>query len=831
MAAHAGEIVLPAAVERDAPVSVSYRTNGLATGQGSLLLRWTDSYGRVIEDRSIAVELNDESEIGFKLDLRRAIAMKNELRVHFSFTGVNKRGQPDKREEDARITFIARPPHRAWRDYAIMMWQSHSSAGAASLKSVGINGGEFSGKAKNPPAFLLDNDLRWYAENIATDFYSEYHRWHPDRVNHWKYLFAKELYRKNPNSLEPFKRHPSLSDPLWLQVIHDRLVESVHTFSPYRPFFYSLGDETGIADLAAFWDFDFSDDSLQEMRKWLRTRYSTLAELNSQWGTDFVSWDLVVPETTDQAMKRADDNYSSWADFKAWMDVAYARALKMGNDAVRSADPDARAGIGGGQMPGWGGYDYWLISQSLTAIEPYDIGNNIEILRSFNPAMAVMTTSFAAGPWEKHRVWYELLHGNRGLIIWDDKNGFVTKQGELGDRARETAPYYNEIRNGLGALLINSRREGGPVAIHYSQASMRTDWMIRHKPEGSKWVDRNSSTERRDSDFLRLRESWCRLIEDEGLQYDFVSYAQVEQGQLLRGGYRALVLPQSIALSAAETRAIADFARQGGLVLMDGMAGQYDEHSRKLARAALSPSVVRNENLAFIKGDTLNYHQNRLIGKEGAPLKMMEVLFSKYGIRPEFAVTEERGGPAVGVETHVFQNGAVRLIGLLSNPQLRVDELGPPEFKSNDRFAKPRTVRLRLPQEMSVYDVRKAESLGRRQEMEVALDPYEPAIFAVSAVALPKLELHAPGVVKRGETGRIGLAFAGDTPAATHVLRADVMDSAGNEVPYYSANVIAPRGRAALVLPLAQNDRTGTWRVRVRDMLSGQTKTALVDVR
>ena len=28
--------------------------------------------------------------------------------------------------------------------------------------------------------------------------------------------------------------------------------------APYRPVFYSLGDETGIAELAAFWDFDFS---------------------------------------------------------------------------------------------------------------------------------------------------------------------------------------------------------------------------------------------------------------------------------------------------------------------------------------------------------------------------------------------------------------------------------------------------------------------------------------------------------------------------------------------------------------------------------------------
>jgi beta-galactosidase GanA len=115
-----------------------------------------------------------------------------------------------------------------------------------------------------------------------------------------------------------------------------------------------------------------SDESLVPMRLWLRERYGTLTALNRQWGTSFNDWDSVVPMTTNEAMKRTDDNYSAWADFKEWINIAYASAVKMGADAVRSADPDAYAGIAGGQMPGWGGYDDYRLSQSLTAIEPYD---------------------------------------------------------------------------------------------------------------------------------------------------------------------------------------------------------------------------------------------------------------------------------------------------------------------------------------------------------------------------------------------------------------------------------------------------------------------------
>ena len=436
LSALGAEILLPGtALERDQVVRATYRTQPQATGKGELTIRWTDVFGRVVEERKLPVEFADEMQVTFPLDLRRAVSMRNDLTVRLAFEGTDKRGRPDRRSEEATLTFIAKPDARWW-DYAIMMWQPHPRDQVAQLKSVGINGGQYNGRQKQPPEFLLSNDARWYSENIATDFYSEYHRFRSDRPVHYAFAQAKELYKKDPNSLEPFKRHPSLSDPAWLQKIHDRLQDSTRQNAPYRPYFYDLGDESGIADLAAFWDFDYSDHSLDGLREWLKARYGTLPALNRQWGTAFTDWNLVIPDTTNAAMARTDENYSSWSDMKEWMDVAFASALKMGNDAVRAVDPTAYVAIAGGQMPGWGGYDYWRISQSLTALEPYDIGNNIEIVRSINPDMAVVTTGFARGNWEKHRVWYELLHGNRGLILWDDKHEFIGRDGVLGPPRR-----------------------------------------------------------------------------------------------------------------------------------------------------------------------------------------------------------------------------------------------------------------------------------------------------------------------------------------------------------------------------------------------------------
>ncbi|MDQ6677475.1 MAG: beta-galactosidase [Acidobacteriota bacterium] len=832
----AGDIVLPStALERDSVIAAKYRLTSAVTGPGRLTVHWTDVLGRVVEDRTIPFVLTDETEVYFPLDIRRAVAMKNRLEVHASIQGKNQKAEADNREEDAALDFVAKPLDRGWHDYQIIMWQPYPKEAYPVLRRLGITGGQYSGRAAGLPEALLANDMRWYSENIGTDYYSEYHRYRSDRIQHWSFLQAKDLLRKDPDSKEAFKRHPSFWDPVWRARIQERLVEAVKRNSPYRPFFYSLADESGIADLAAFWDFDFSDQSLVPMRRWLQDRYATLATLNTEWGSSFPTWDLVTPPTTHEAMQRKDGNFAAWADFKEWMDVTFADALQMGRNAVESIDPHAYVNIGGGQRPGWGGYDYARITQALTAIEPYDIGNNVEIIRSLNPKMAMVSTGFANGPWEQQRVWRELFHGHRGLIIWDEKHEYAGANGQPGARGIEAAKYYNEIRDGSGALIINSQPVTDPIAIHYSQASMRTEWMLARRSEGDRWIDRGAKVERTDDEFLRLRESWCELIEDQGLQYNFVSYSQMEKGELLKGGYRVLVLPRSSSLSAAEVTAIRGFVVQGGVAIADGDPGTFNEHSRRLTASPLADlfgeahdQAVTVHNFGkgkaiFLKAATLDYLQDRLSGKEGPVHKLIGDLFRANNISPEFAVTDSAGNPVVGLETHVFRNGETRIVTLLSNPLLRVDELGPPDFRSNKRFEAPANVKLKLPAPMYVYDSRMGKPLGQKQSLNVTVGPYEPLIFTLSRDPLPKLDTFAPRGARLGSLVEIGISV-GATPAETHIFHVDIFDPKGTRVPHYTENLIANRGHARKLLPLALNDPAGEWKIRIRDGFTGETR-------
>ena len=59
---------------------------------------------------------------------------------------------------------------------------------------------------------------------------------------------------------------------------------------------------------------------------------------------------------------------------------------------------------------------------------------------------------------------------------------------------------------------------------------------------------------KRSLSFPANRDGWVRTIKDLGLQFDFVSSEQVEQGSLASGKYKVLILPLSLALSPAEVK-------------------------------------------------------------------------------------------------------------------------------------------------------------------------------------------------------------------------------------------------------------------------------------
>ncbi len=644
--------------------------------------------------------------------------------------------------------------------------------------------------------------LPWFVENIATDFYAPYHRYTPGKPVTWLFDAARARRQEAPEDRGVFVRVPGLSDPAWLDAVQARLTDVVRRQMSDRPLFYNLGDETGIGDLSANWDFDTAPASLRTMRAWLQTQYRDLDALNQQWGSRFGAWEEVVPELTDDAMRRTDDNFSAWADFKAWMDIAFAGAVRAGTDAVHRADPAALSAIEGAQVPGWGGYDYGRLANAVDVMEIYDSGNSLEIAHGLNPALIPLHTIFETGLRADHSTWQDMLRGGRGLIVWDELNDTVTPAGEPGPRGRALAVVTASLRV-VAPALIASQPAVSPVAMLYSQASFRTRWMLDQLPRGAAWSDRDAERELDDNAWRAARRQMVDRLTQLGIQPRWLSSETLEGGSLREASPRVLMLPHAIALSMAELDEIRRFAARGGTVLADTEPGIFDQHSRRraaspLAGVAQMPQVVRPDAEP----------------SSAAKLAALAALLAKAGVTPSLVMTGPDGRTATNVDAHVFRNGGVLIIAL----------------QATVPWGAPGQVGVQLPASRYVYDMRQPGAARQTDRLSVTLDPIEPTILAVSATPLPGPTLSGPNQALPGAqvTWRVGLD--GPTPAEVHAMRVDLLDPAGNLARPLSGVLRVGPGGADWTVSLPPSAAVGVWTLRATDSLAARSATALLRV-
>jgi hypothetical protein len=706
-----------------------------------------------------------------------------------------------------------------WSDYQVIMWQPQTAAGYATLKSLDFTAAAIPANRTTPQllapenVLLLRSKMSWYVENIATDFYSAYHRWFLNRPVNWRFVEIENLYRQNPRDPAAFIRDPSLADPAWLAKIRNRVHGTVVAHRPYRPLFYNLADEAGIADLNAYWDFDFSPSSLAAMRKWLMSQYGTLDALNAEWDSSFSSWENVVPLTTAEVMKRTDDNFAAWADGKEWMDVAFARAIVVGRDAVYAADPTALAGLEGAQKPGWGGYNYVELSNAVDVVEtglP-----NIILAHGLNPRLHLLTTSFGDGSAETHRIWRALLEGACGVIIWDKNRQFVDDDGRLGDRGRTAAPNLEDLRRGIGALLINSQEAASQVAILYSPASQRIQWLLDWKDKGDAWLERGADAEDREDGTVRAAMyAYERSLQQLGLGPRYLSSKMIEKGALRGKSYKLLVLPHSIALSDAEVEAIKDFAAHGGVVITDTTPGIYDEHGRELTVPRTARLFHLRRAIEVSPGrPRVNNNADPPISFAGDDIARFGGVLARSGISSGIRVRDDHDSLPTDIAIHKYRNGRVNLVAF-----------------QRDFPATTEKISVQLLRRDYIYDVPAGTFLGYKRELRLTLDPAVPTILALSPLPLSRPSLTVPRSAHPGREVRLVLRLIGRREHAVHVLHVAVSDPAGQTISDLSSNVIMHHREKVIRLPLPHTAAVGTWAITAVDVMSGRHVQATLEV-
>ncbi|MEE4358645.1 MAG: alpha-amylase family protein [Desulfococcaceae bacterium] len=436
------------------------------------------------------------------------------------------------------------------------------------------------------------------------------------------YLFLSgENRRAVSGKNEMLSRPHSLADPQVISRMKAHMGKNIHAAEKGLVLAYALDDEISLGTLINPADTDIHPLSLTWFREWLKNEYQTIEKLNRQWETDYPDFNAVLPCGFEDLREKLSApfsqwNLSCWADFRTFMDYQFAAVLAELTRYANEKDPDIPAGFVGGQAPSpWGGYDYARLCRCVQWMEAYDIHSTNEILRSFwnRERRPRMQTFFSTGnaQTDSRFLWYYFLHGNQAVVAWPE--GWFPSRGKNRDK-KNIAPHiqklrqtFLEIQGDISKTIVHGRTlfDPDPVGIYYSHPSLQASWAADALVHGKTWPRRMSSIDNDNQSAGILRTVWCKTLEDMGFQYDFISYADVQEHKVdLDEKFRIIILPKTLCLSDREADMLRNFVRKGGVLIADYLCGLLDEHGKGRKKGALDDvfGIQRNEKAGYLNG-------------------------------------------------------------------------------------------------------------------------------------------------------------------------------------------------------------------------------------
>lgn len=564
------------------------------------------------------------------------------------------------------------------------------------------------------------------------------------------------------------RRNPSLEDESYIAEYSKALRTHLQAMKAQKlyPALYDLGDEMSYSYFSTPADLDFSEVSLKHFREWLKTRYRSIDELNAEWKRSYRDFSEVMPDTSVEARERG--VYAGWGMHRIYATKVFSDFLRLNADIIRGQDPGAKITLSGSQPPNpFNGYDWTLLMPLLDSITAYSSSGMPEVLRSFKKVPLMGWAGYGTTRRELTQlIWNNAFNGHFGVGFYNEMailNPDLTPTRHGQDLHDATVP----LKNGVGSLLFNSTRKKPLVAVHYSQSSAVAAWI-----------------DQIEGDFSSSRISWERFLKSVGYNLRFVGTAEIENGILEKEGFKAFVMPSSIALSAGERSAIGKFAEKGGLVIADLAPGKYSARFVPETPSAFPGMILTG----------------KLPGDLSAPaMKRWMNLFHSEISKRGGVVSQSVLKPSNGAETHAF-------------------DLSP---KGGEVIAlwnsEPGTVTVKRSADMHLYDALAHKEISGNS---FPVEAHTPGVYVVLPYQVQGLDAE---ISRNG--GEILIRTRVKTsrgPALRHVLHFEAFRD-GKPFAPYSAVLEAPEGTAVHRI-IRGIDEKETLKINITDIISGTTK-------
>jgi len=709
-------------------------------------------------------------------------------------------------------------------------------------------------------------------------------------VSSLAYLTKKALFERTGDT-RFLVRKPSFDDPEVKRRLRDISRRVAGNKAQYNFDYYFVGDEGSLTAYTDAVDFDWSPPALASFREWLKGEYGSLQALNEEWGSTFVSWETVLPSTTEQA--RASGRFAPWADHRTYMEVAFARAYQAVRDAVVEGDPDGHIALSGTQVTNpWNGCDWYRLDQVIDDFLSYGGGNQWDLHRSFAKPGALVgfwTGYGRSGVAVQHEIWTAALSGVlHPNLFWS--YSVVNPDFTFSRSGRDMGEVFRALRfEGIGRLLETAERHSDGIALHYSMPSVHAAGILGFHP---------GRREKAKASLPADRDGWVTLLGDLGLSFDFVAAPQVEGGRLATNPPRVFVLPLSLALSGEEVAALRRFVEEGGVVVADGAAGLLDEHASWRARGVLDElfgidagPCDRRDLQIRASGPVVLADEGRAWGLEAADLAGLEVLeptlraasgtpllrigdadaaivrrvgkgsaiylnvlldgypeersrtfgggaaralvgriLARVGVGPSLRLTTPAGAPVERAAVSRYRLGAAEVVGVLLEPADVTAREGVDGVTTYDDTSLGAVAR----HEIVVHLPRARHVANARTGESLGVtDTVKVTLREGDALVLglgdpPRpVTLAGPGKARRGDHLRFPVTVAGER---RHQVRVHVFGPDGAFLHGYARNLIVDQAESTFVFPSAWNDPAGRYRLKVTDVLTGASAEKWVDI-
>jgi len=563
-------------------------------------------------------------------------------------------------------------------------------------------------------------------------------------------------------------------------------------------------------------EFDAAPENVAEYRRRIKLRYGTIEAFNRCAGTSFRNFDDLCAITASEARK--EKRFAEFIEWRNFNTDRWSEIIRVISDAAKKGDPNSVLSLYNTFGEGiFSGNDYWklLTRTGLDFSHEYTsmvyMGNNPmydfdEFYRSFRPDMRVWGFIGYNNGAERllFQPWWFALHryggftwfgatadvGPGGGTFWLNildvpTNAFTQDAHDLRNSLEKS-----KLMDGIGKLFLEYGWSKPDVAVYYSHDSMMVSFLLGQETRNGEILAAGPLYE-----YFQSRHNLRYLLEYLLYQYNFLSKEQVLSEGLKP--YKVLFMPGIVSMSNAEVLAVKNFLSCGGTVVADFPPGLYDELGQKRAEAPL-----KKEKNTIILGkifDEQNSGQRRQIFTH----------LRKAGAKP--AVSCENAWDFTGREAMHFEKDGLHVFAVLHNP-LRGGE-------------EPETT-FHFPVRGYVYDLRTGQYYGQTDSVHCRIPDAEAVLFGVYPYRIISVDLKAPGEVSAGSdlSAEFSVRTEENMKPGCHVFHVEVIQPDGKCRFHMKRNLSAPNGKIPFVFRMAFNDPKGIWKLRVTDVLSGQTK-------